>query len=71
MEPYIAGIELQAGDIFLICSDGLTDMVSEKEIQRILSGNEQTEHMVMSLLKEALRNGGRDNITIICCKVVG
>lgn len=69
LEPYIAGMELQVGDVFLICSDGLTDMVSEEKIQRILSDHIQTDDMVLKLLEEALINGGRDNITIICCKV--
>lgn len=69
IEPYIAGMELQIGDIFLICSDGLTDMVSEDDIQCILSHQIQTDDMVMKLLEEALLKGGRDNITIICCKV--
>lgn len=71
LEPYIAGMELQIGDLFLICSDGLTDMVPEEEIQRILAENSHTEDMVMKLLEEALSCGGRDNITIICCKAVG
>lgn len=71
IEPYIAGMEMQTGDIFLICSDGLTDMVSEEEIQRILSEHMNADDMVMRLLEEALLKGGRDNITIICCKVMG
>lgn len=71
IEPYIAGMEMQTGDVFLICSDGLTDMVSEEEIQRILSEHMNADDMVMRLLEEALLKGGRDNVTIICCKVIG
>lgn len=70
LEPYIAGMELQTGDIFLICSDGLTDMVPNEVIQHILSDDRQTDDMVGKLLTEALLRGGCDNITIICCKAV-
>ncbi|MCI8489807.1 MAG: serine/threonine-protein phosphatase [Lachnospiraceae bacterium] len=69
LEPYLAGVELEAGDICLLCSDGLTDMVTKENIQAILSNHMSSRHMVTTLLETALQHGGRDNITIICCRV--
>lgn len=68
IDPYAASFEYRDGDIFLICSDGLTDMVSQDEIAAILR---ETDHKAVAnlLLKKALENGGKDNITIILCKV--
>jgi len=68
IEPYIAEGALQSGDIFLICSDGLTNMVSEADIQSILAQSGTTLDGAKKLLSAALHNGGKDNITIILCK---
>lgn len=70
MEPYIAKGELASGDWYLICSDGLTDMVSNLEITQILQSNNDVEKNVGSLINAALNNGGRDNITVILCKIL-
>lgn len=69
LEPYLVGIEIQQGDIFLVCSDGLTDMVPEMKICNILSRNTDVCQMTKDLLEKALVAGGEDNTTIICCKV--
>ena len=68
IEPYVAKGQYTDQDIFLICSDGLTDMVSNEEISRILAEND-LEAAEQELLSAALQNGGRDNVTIILCKV--
>jgi protein phosphatase len=66
--PYFAKGHYNDGDIYLLCSDGLTDMVTVTEIRQILI--ESTfEDIATKLLKKALQNGGKDNITIIVCKV--
>ena len=70
IEPYIAGIEIQVGDVFLICSNGLTDMLREVQIRKILKKRWPAFRMAKQLLSKALENGGFDNITAICCKVV-
>lgn len=62
--PYIATGEYQAEDIYLICSDGLTDMVKVEDIQKILLDSKK-EQAAENLLECALANGGRDNITLI------
>lgn len=69
IEPQISSTELQADDLFLVCSDGLTDMCTEVEITEILSKEEDLAAMVTELIDAALRHGGRDNITIILCRV--
>ncbi len=57
------------GDMFLICSDGLTDMVSEEEITRILNKDESLDKISKNLIQAANKNGGKDNITVIVISV--
>ena len=64
IEPYVAAGEFTPGEVYLICSDGITDMLSEQQIQQILSENPGKE-AAEKLLEGALVNGGRDNITFI------
>lgn len=68
IEPYLAQGVCQKDDIYLICSDGLTDMVTTEEITQALSSGE-TERTARELLEMALVHGGRDNISIILCKI--
>lgn len=67
IEPYTAEIPMRQGDYYLLCSDGLTDMVPEDEIQAIISKEILLKDKILLLLQKALDNGGRDNITIILC----
>ena len=69
LEPYIDKGNLHSGDQFLICSDGLTDMVSTEVISDIMQSAETQEECVNQLLFRALKNGGRDNITIMLCRI--
>jgi protein phosphatase len=69
VEPYIARGDVQPGDIYLLCSDGLTDMLTNFEISDILLLNENSENQVQMLIDAALRQGGRDNITAIVCRI--
>jgi protein phosphatase len=55
----------RAGDLYLVCSDGLTTMVPETEVAAILSRYEQLRDAGEELLKAANEAGGRDNITVI------
>lgn len=65
IEPYTDVTEAKSGDKFIICSDGLTDMVDINTIERIVKIEESPKACIKSLMNLALRNGGRDNITII------
>ena len=69
IEPYIKSYYLQEGDTFLICSDGVTDMVEEQEICRILAHNEDVGDCVDLLIQAALDGGGKDNITAIVVRM--
>lgn len=70
IEPYITNGVIRSGDRFIICSDGLTDMVSEEQIASILMMRYSNSKTIQVLLDYALKNGGRDNITIICADII-
>jgi serine/threonine protein phosphatase PrpC len=55
----------RAGDVFLLCSDGLTSMVPEARITEVLAGCETLAEMGRALINEANERGGRDNITVV------
>lgn len=69
LEPYCKEISINSGDKYLICSDGLTDMVGLNELHKVLNEVEMTEKAVSTLQQKALENGGKDNITIILIEV--
>ena len=69
LEPYVAKGGLLPGDWYLLCSDGLTDMVSNFAIVDTLHNSDTPEKCVSGLIKKALENGGRDNITVIACRI--
>jgi protein phosphatase len=59
-------VEGESGDLFLICSDGLTTMVEDDEIQRVLAeGRADLEATARDLVNRANRGGGEDNITVV------
>lgn len=58
-------MEVEPDDQFLLCSDGLSRMVSDKEIESIMA-NKNSEEIVQSLLHTALVRGATDNVTTIC-----
>jgi len=59
----------QAGDFFLLCSDGLTSMVEEGEIRKILHRPLSLEEKTDLLIREANSAGGADNITVVLCEI--
>ncbi len=66
-KPGIKEIKLNKADNFLLCSDGLTDMVAHEEIEAKLKGMKpkQIQNYCKKLLVSALEKGGRDNISVI------
>ena len=58
-------LELQTGDMVLRCSDGLTNMVDDETICRILKNGKSLRDRVEELVRTANENGGRDNISVI------
>lgn len=70
LEPSISRQEIKIGDRFLLCSDGITDMLSDGEIADILSRDMPVAKTVEILVDRALKKGGRDNITVVLCEIM-
>ena len=70
IEPYIAKGKIAGGDKYLLCSDGLTDMLTNFEISDIMLRNQNAEACAQELIASALERGGRDNITVIVCRIM-
>ena len=66
--PDLLAADMEAGDLWLLCTDGLTGMVDDEQIERVLSGSESLDKMADTLLQMALAAGGRDNVTLILCR---
>jgi protein phosphatase len=63
-------VEARTGDLFLLCSDGLTDMVGEDEILSLLERNrDDLEQAARALVQAANRGGGEDNITVVAFEI--
>ena len=61
--------EIKQGDVLLICSDGLTDMLTDAEIETILAKEHSTlDALTVDLIDAANANGGRDNISVVLVK---
>ncbi len=66
--PDASEIECQPGDVYLLCSDGLTGMVPENEILRVVTQNEDLETACQELIAAANERGGLDNVTAVLVK---
>jgi serine/threonine protein phosphatase PrpC len=60
----------QAGDIYLLCSDGLNKMVPDQQIKQVLAQQRDLEAAVYGLIELANDAGGRDNVTVVLVKVL-
>ncbi len=58
-------VELEKGDIVLMCSDGLTNMLEDEEIRMIVSGQRDIIEKAQKLVDMANQHGGKDNIAVI------
>jgi len=71
-EPIVVGvqtIDTVSGDRFLLCSDGLTDMIEDNELARLCGGNVDDSTLADALLASALDAGGRDNVSLVIVRV--
>ena len=69
-QPDFFEVELDEGDIVLLCSDGLTNMLNDETIEKIIRENaDNLQAATEILVKQANENGGKDNITVIIVKV--
>lgn len=57
-------------DLFLLCSDGLTDMISDGQIQDILSADNHIHRKVEELIETANAAGGYDNVTVVLVAII-
>jgi protein phosphatase len=63
--------EVQTGDIYLLCSDGLSDMLDEATMTQLLQGYESLEDAASALVEAANEAGGKDNIAVILARAAG
>ncbi len=72
LEPHIVtDMDAQPGQIFLLCSDGLTDMLQEEKIREIIQrlAGSPAQKIADALVEAALESGGRDNVTALIVKL--
>lgn len=67
LQPVVSRFQWQSPDILLLCSDGLSDMLSDAELSAVLASSQASnlKSTARQLLQQALAAGGRDNITLI------
>ncbi len=62
-------VQALPGDVYLLCSDGLTTMIGEPRIEKLLTDASSLDAAVRALIDEANREGGRDNITAVAFRL--
>ena len=67
--PDVTCEDKRAGDVWLVCSDGLYNMVPDDVLKKTLEESENDERAADRLLELALEAGGTDNITFVICRV--
>lgn len=60
---------LEGGDVFLICTDGLSNMIADDNLRNILEAEQDINTLADRLINEANKNGGSDNITVVIGKI--
>ena len=72
VEPDILLHEVSPGDVYLLCSDGLTDLVSDEEIlELVVRAGPNRALSIRSLINLANKRGGTDNVTVVVAEVEG
>jgi protein phosphatase len=70
LQAAIGATPVQSGDIYFLCSDGLTDYVPDSAIEAILRKSASTKEAAIELVEAAKAAGGNDNITIVIIKII-
>ena len=68
IDPVLMSYEVKTGDKFLLCSDGLTNVLSELEITKIIKATPE-DQLLEQLIKETKAKGAPDNITIVWAEI--
>ncbi len=72
VQPEVAEIDLHPGDILLLCTDGLTDLVDDESLARLLAMHEDDLDAASSaMIDAALAAGGKDNVTVLLASLRG
>ena len=68
VEVDVSRVQLDDGDRLLLCTDGLSDMVSDDEIAQILNSRPAPQDACQALVDMALDHGGKDNVTVVLAR---
>src|SRR5215468_1236700 len=68
VEVELHHLYLASGDQLLLCSDGLTEMVTDNYIKAVLTQNKKVDESCQALVDGALAGGGNDNVTVILAR---
>jgi protein phosphatase len=71
VEVGVQRADLESGDVLLLCSDGLSDMLSDEQIAAVLLAELDPEQAVRRLVAGANEQGGKDNITAVVARIEG
>lgn len=70
VSPDASEVESKSGDVYLLCSDGLTGMVSEEDILKLVTASDDLDNACQKLIDTANERGGLDNVTAILVKTL-
>ena len=65
MTPVVGVLDVEPGDVLLLCTDGLTKHVTDEQITQVLAGGVDAKERCDLLVERALADGGRDNVTVV------
>ena len=65
----VSEVELRKGDLYLVCSDGLTTMLTDPDIKKRLASGKPLDEICRSLIADSNERGGVDNITVVIARV--
>lgn len=68
-DPDFFKVSLEKNDILMLCSDGLHGEVPQEDMEKVLASGKSMNDTCALLVDEAIRYGGRDNITVVCIKI--
>lgn len=69
LEPHLFQVKCRQGDYYLMCTDGVTDMLGQSEIAGIIRESISLEQIISVLKKRIYEAGAKDNTTMICCRI--
>ena len=70
VDPQVGAVACERGDIFLLCTDGLTEGLHDHRVVELLNAPESAGNPALHLVEESLKNDGRDNTTALVIRVV-